>query len=168
MRQHDEGFIEIMKNKIMSIGKASMEDAEEILALQKLAYRSEAEIHNDYTIPPLHQTLGDIRTQFENHVFLKAQLDSQIVGSVRAIIKKDSCFIGRLIVEPTLQNKGIGQQLMNKIETIQDAPRYELFTGYKSEKNLYLYNKLGYREFRREIINDRLTLVFMEKFRSVN
>jgi hypothetical protein len=38
---------------------ASIEDAEEILALQKLAYVSEAEIIDDFTIPPLHQTLAN-------------------------------------------------------------------------------------------------------------
>jgi hypothetical protein len=32
---------------------ASIEDAEEILELQKLAYKSEAKIIGDFTIPPL-------------------------------------------------------------------------------------------------------------------
>ena len=41
----------------MSIEQATIEDAQEILALQKLAYTSEAEIYNDFTILPLHQTL---------------------------------------------------------------------------------------------------------------
>jgi hypothetical protein len=35
------------------------------LALQKLAYRSEAEIYDDYTIPPLTQTLGEMRADEE-------------------------------------------------------------------------------------------------------
>ncbi|WP_198936768.1 hypothetical protein [Domibacillus epiphyticus] len=39
------------------IKQASNQDAEEILALTKLAYMSEAEIYNDYTIHPLTQTL---------------------------------------------------------------------------------------------------------------
>jgi len=35
------------------IERATISDAEEILALQKLAYRSEAEIYHDFNIPPL-------------------------------------------------------------------------------------------------------------------
>ena len=42
----------------MEIEPAMIEDAAEILALQKLAYRSEAEIYNDFSIQPLLQTLG--------------------------------------------------------------------------------------------------------------
>ena len=49
----------------MIIGQASVKDAAEILALQKLAYRSEAEIYDDYTIPPLTQTLEEMRTDIE-------------------------------------------------------------------------------------------------------
>ena len=42
----------------MIVKRASFEDAKEILDLQKLAYVSEAEIYNDYSIPPLTQTSG--------------------------------------------------------------------------------------------------------------
>jgi 2-aminoadipate transaminase len=44
----------------MRIDRATVEDAKEILDLQKLAYQSEAEIYNDYTIPPLTQTLEEM------------------------------------------------------------------------------------------------------------
>ena len=46
------------------INCANPNDAEAILDLQKRAYASEAEIYNDYNIPPLTQTLmklSDIR-----------------------------------------------------------------------------------------------------------
>ena len=43
----------------MEIEIAMIQDAEEILALQKLAYRSEAEIYEDYSIAPLIQTLEE-------------------------------------------------------------------------------------------------------------
>jgi hypothetical protein len=53
-----------------TIELASIEDAEEILELQKLAYASEAESINDFTIPPLHQTIDEIRSEFNQQVFL--------------------------------------------------------------------------------------------------
>jgi hypothetical protein len=42
----------------MMITQAAAADAAEILALQKLAYQSEAAIYQDYSIPPLTQTLA--------------------------------------------------------------------------------------------------------------
>jgi hypothetical protein len=53
---------------------------------------------------------------------------------------------------------------MERIENAMPASRYELFTGHKSKRNLYLYKKLGYCEFRREKVSENLSLVFLEKF----
>lgn len=85
---------------------------EAILSLQKLAYRSEAEIYDDFTIPPLTQTLEGIKKDFERQIFLKAVTDGRIIGSVRAFVKEGTCYVGRLIVHPDFQNQGIGTQLM--------------------------------------------------------
>jgi ribosomal protein S18 acetylase RimI-like enzyme len=146
------------------IEQASAADVKEILALQKLAYQSEAEIYADRTIPPLTQTLEEIEANFENQLFLKASVAGKIIGSVRAHIDQGTCHIGRLIVHPDFQNRGIGTLLMGEIEACFDkAKRYELFTGHKSARNLHLYQKLGYTVCRSERITDGLTLVFLEK-----
>jgi len=150
----------------MIIAHAEIDDAKEILDLQKLAYQSEAEIYKDYTIPPLTQTLEEIRTDSEKQVFLKTFIDGKIIGSVRAFMKEESCFIGRLIVHPDFQNRGVGAKLMNEIENyFSKAKRFELFTGHRSEKNIFLYQKLGYQTFGTQNITKNLNLLFMEKFR---
>jgi ribosomal protein S18 acetylase RimI-like enzyme len=146
------------------IERATVADAEEILSLQKLAYKSEAEIYNDFTIPPLLQTLEEIKKDFENQIVLKATINAKIRGSVRAFARGETCYIGRLIVHPDFQNQRIGRKLMNKIEGIfEEANRFELFTGHKSEKNLYLYQKLGYKTSKAVKANDRLNIVYLEK-----
>jgi ribosomal protein S18 acetylase RimI-like enzyme len=148
----------------MEIERAIISDAEEILSLQKLAYRSEAEIYNDFNIPPLVQTLESIEKDFENQYFLKAVMDGKIIGSVRAYTKEGTCYIGRLIVHPDFQNRGIGTDLMNEIERIfNTCRRFELFTGDKSERNLYLYQKLGYKIFKKAKITDQTMVVYLEK-----
>jgi ribosomal protein S18 acetylase RimI-like enzyme len=148
----------------MIIGQASVKDAAEILALQKLAYRSEAEIYDDYTIPPLTQTLEEMRADIDTQLVLKASIEDRIIGSVRAKVQRGTCFVGRLIVHPDFQNRGIGRQLMNELEgTVSRATRFELFTGSKSERNIAFYRKLGYSPFKREELTDRVMLVFMEK-----
>jgi len=148
----------------MIVEPAKAGDAEEVLALQKLAYRSEAEIYGDYTIPPLTQTLEEIETDFENQLVLKASVNGKIVGSVRAYIREGTCFIGRLIVHPDFQNRGIGTRLMDEIEKrFGQVERYELFTGHRSERNLRFYRKLGYKAFKSVEVTENLGLVLLEK-----
>jgi hypothetical protein len=92
--------LEEEKDMQIPITEARSEDAPEILALQELAYRSEAELYDDWTIPPLTQTLSQIEAEFDTKVFLKAVHAGRIVGSVRASLDGGTCHIGRLIVHP--------------------------------------------------------------------
>ncbi len=50
----------------MTITTATDADAQAILELQRLAYRSEAELHGDDTLPPLTETLDQIRAEIGN------------------------------------------------------------------------------------------------------
>lgn len=150
----------------ISIVRASPDEAGEILALQKIAYQSEAELNDDWTIPPLTQTLPEILSEFETKVFLKAVCADRIIGSVRATLDSGTCQIGRLIVHPDYQRKRIGTLLMGRIETaFSRAERFELFTGIKSINNIRLYERLGYQEYREEDLSPKVRLVFMEKRR---
>lgn len=149
---------------MMLIELADVSNAQEILDLQKLAYQSEAALYDDYTIPPLTQSLEQMREDFHKQVVFKATLDGRIIGSVRGYVRDGTCYIGRLIVHPEFQNRGIGTSLMNAIEQhFAQAQRYELFTGDRSKRNLHLYHKLGYRIFRQEKLNTKTTIVFLEK-----
>lgn len=151
----------------MIIKKATIEDAKEILDLQKVAYISEAEIIGDFTIPPLHQTPSEIRAEFKHQIFLKVEHDDRIIGSVRIWREDKTCHIGKLIVHPNSQNRGIGKELLYAAEKqFPDAERYELFTGQKSKRNLHIYEKKGYRIFKKKRISEKLSLVFLEKTNS--
>jgi GNAT superfamily N-acetyltransferase len=149
---------------IDTIETAQPGDADEILALQKLAYRSEAELYQDFSIPPMTQTLAEITAEFSRLLVLKATAEGRIIGSVRAEERDGTCLIGRLIVHPDCQNRGLGRRLMAAVEArFPLAARYELYTGEQSVRNLYFYKKLGYTIFRCEPLNDRVTLVYLEK-----
>ena len=148
----------------MKISLATIKNAREILALQKLAYQSEAEICQDWCIPPLTQTIDEIEMEFTDHIFYKAVNAKKIIGSVRAIAHDNTCFIGRLIVHPELQGKGIGSKLMDTIEKhFSDLRRYELFTGNKSIGNIRFYKRLGYTPFKEEKVNDYLSFIYFNK-----
>jgi ribosomal protein S18 acetylase RimI-like enzyme len=146
------------------IAQAELRDAPAILELQRLCFRSEAELNHDFNIPPLTQTLAELDRQFVTHRILKISVDGEIVGSVRAIMAGDTCKIGRLIVHPKFQRQGLGSQLMRRIESeFPWAARFEIFTGSRSTGNLRLYEHLGYREARREAASGKLTIVFLQK-----
>jgi len=88
------------------------------------------------------------------------------VGAVRARGTSGICHIGRLIVSPGLQGRGIGTRLMRAVEAeFPDVDRYELFTGSRSEANIRLYERLGYRRSREQVLSPAVTLVFLEKRR---
>jgi len=149
----------------LEVSPAFFTDAEEVLALQKLAYQSEAELYNDFTLSPLCQTVEELKQDFSHKVFLKAVMDNKIVGSVRAYADGGGCFIGRLIVHPLYQNLGIGKKLMQGIEAhFKDAKRYEIFIGHKSKRTIFFYTKLGYKKFKTEKVTEKRERVYLEKF----
>ena len=164
-----------MQSARVEIQRATHEDAAEILALQKRAYQSEAALYGAYDIPPLTQTLAEMESDLEQQVALKAvetgPAGPAIVGSVRAYAQDGTCHVGRLIVHPAHQNRGLGTRLLKEIEAAfagafaHGCARYALFTGHKSARNLYLYDKLGYKELKREPVSEALTIVHLEKTR---
>lgn len=153
----------------MEILRSSIADAEEILRLQKSAYQSEAERYNDYNITPLKQTLAEIIEQFKTHIFLKAVSENKIIGTVRAYEENETCYIGRLAVDPEMQDQGVGKALMKEIEKLYRPKRYELFVGTKSDKNIYLYKKLGYTIYEKSKYGcGEIEIFYMEKISKAN
>lgn len=151
------------------IETATSRDAAEILALQRLAYQSEAILYDDWSIPPLTQTETELEQELYETICLKyCEPEGRVIGSVRAVMLQGSCYIGRLIVHPEHQRQGLGTKLMAAIEAaFPAATRFELFTGSRSEGNIRLYQRLGYRIFSRKQLSSQVELVLMEKLRAV-
>ena len=150
------------------IEHAVPEDAPAIWALQRIAYRSEAILNDDWSIPPLTQTLEALVEEFPRFTVLKAVAAGELVGTVRARHVQDACEIGRLMVHPDMQKRGIGSRLLKAIESaFPEAARFKLFTGGKSERNIRLYQQAGYRITRTEELSPGVSLVFLEKSRTL-
>ncbi|MCI8507698.1 MAG: GNAT family N-acetyltransferase [Lachnospiraceae bacterium] len=148
----------------MLIKKAQKEDLEEILKLQYLAYQSEAKLFGNMDIPPLKQTIEEVYDEFQKGAILKAVDDGGvIIGSVRAYQDGGTVYIGKLMVHPSKQGQGIGTQLLLEMEKQYPNQRYELFTSTRSEKNIALYQKLGYKIYDEEQVTEELRFVYMEK-----
>jgi GNAT superfamily N-acetyltransferase len=148
----------------MIIQRSIINDAAEILALQKFAYLSEAELYNDFSIPPLTQTLDELQESYSRYIILKAVDADRIVGSVNGRLNKGRCLVGRLMVHPEMQGIGIGKALMEAIEEeFPEAEAFRLFTGEISERNIRLYERLGYNIYERKEVPGSFGVVFMEK-----
>ena len=149
----------------VSIVRAAVEDAGAILQLQREAYESEARLYGDWSIPPLTQTVEQLRGEFVASVVLKAITSERgLLGSVRAREDKGIVQVGRLIVAPSAQRQGIGGALLREIEAaFRSAQRFELFTGSLSEGNIKFYSKHGYSVTHQKALSPGITLVFMSK-----
>jgi ribosomal protein S18 acetylase RimI-like enzyme len=151
--------------KDLIITRAVKEDLPIILDIQRKAFLEVARTFHLKTMPQIEQTLESLTAEYKNHTILTASFADKIVGSVRADAQDDTCYISRLVVLPEYQNRGIGKALMSEIENQfkNIVNRYELFTGSRDQRNVYLYNQLGYKPFKTEKLNHVITFVFMEK-----
>ncbi len=144
--------------------RAKNEDLEEILALQYLAYQSEARLFGSMDIPPLKQTIEEVCDEYEKGTILKAVDDAgTIIGSVRAYQENRTVYIGKLMVHPNMQKQGLGTKLLLAIEQEYPNQKYELFTSTKSISNIRLYEKLGYKIFKEETVSEELQFVYLQK-----
>ncbi len=150
----------------MIIRKARTDDLAEILSLQKKAFMEVARGMDQYDLAPLRQTLDDLIQEYDTwDLFLKCVTDeNQIIGSVRARMDAHhSCHIGKLIVDPDYQKKGIGSQLMTTLETyFPEAVKFALFTSADTPHTARLYQKMGYQIVGTQKMDDIL-MILMEK-----
>lgn len=124
-------------------------DAGELLTLQRAAYLSEAAVHQDFELPPLTQTFDELVAELGDQrvTALGVRQQGRLIASVRLTRQDDSLDLGRLIVVPDLQGRGLGTALLLTAETVIPGTReIRLFTGEYSHANIRLYERLGYRE----------------------
>lgn len=90
------------------------DEAGELLTLRRAAFVAEAQEYGDPFIPPLTQTLDELRADLARTdvVTLAAWLEARMVGSIRVEVEGTKATLGRLAVVPDMQGKGIGTQLL--------------------------------------------------------
>ena len=125
-------------------------DAGEVLTLQRAAYVTEAQAHDDLWMPPLTQSLDDLRGELDRgalHAWGFRE-HRRLVAAVRVEVHGDLARLGRLVVAPDRQGRGWGTRLLRATEheLIDTVAAIELFTGEHSSANLRLYRRAGYSE----------------------
>lgn len=155
-----------MSDLDITIGLVTDEAAGELLTLRRAAFVTEAQVYGDPNIPPLTQTLGELRADLAapGVVTLGAWSGHRLVGSVRVEIEDDKATLGRLAVAPDLQGKGIGTQMMFAVlpHLPEETKEIWVFTGKDSKQNLAMYQKQGYEHQYDQVAGD-LTFAYLRR-----
>ena len=124
-------------------------DAGEIYTLQRACWLQELEANPGTPIPALEEGLDDVRRSLEEWTTYVARdpASGRLVGGVRGRVDHGEWDIGRIMVAPDLQGRGLGRELLSLIEGVapHDVTGYVLFTGTGSLHNIRMYKKAGYR-----------------------
>jgi tRNA (guanine37-N1)-methyltransferase len=131
---------------------ATRADAGEILTLQRACWLSEAFDAQSFEIPALHEDLATVVAELGRWQTYVVRSAGRLVGSVRGRLIDGSdggrvWDIGRLMVAPDLQGRGLGRLLLEHIQAVApaEATAFWLFTGAMAARNQRLYKKAGFR-----------------------
>jgi GNAT superfamily N-acetyltransferase len=138
-------------------------DLDAVLAVQRAAFTIEAQLYDDPSLPPLHESREQLVADLDGGHGLVALDGDRVVGSVRARVEGTSLHIARLSVAPDQWGGGLGSLLLARAESVAEAEEALLFTGHLSASNLRLYARAGYVEQRRVRVDERVTLVYLRK-----
>jgi ribosomal protein S18 acetylase RimI-like enzyme len=151
---------QLTESQISTLKVSELPDA---LALQKMAFMTEALLYGNYALPPLEERFSELQLEFSQKTFLKASVENTLVGVVRGFVQNATGFVERLAVHPAYRGRGIGSSLVRGLETRLNTSRFELFTGSLSADNLRLYERIGYKRFAERPLSATIQLVLMEK-----
>jgi tRNA (guanine37-N1)-methyltransferase len=135
----------------LDIRPAQPSDAEEVAVLQRACWITEGLANRSWSALEMTcETADEKRRSFEEWHTWVVRSGGRLVGSVRARVGLEDpgqWEIGRLMVAPDLQGRGIGRALLEYAEAAAPAGtrRFWVNTGTKSTANLRRYRRAGYR-----------------------
>lgn len=151
----------------LRIGVPGPEHAGEVLTVQRAAYVTEAQRYAAPGIPPLVETLDELRADLAapGVVARAAWVGPRLVGSVRGRVDGAAMEVARLTVAPDLQGRGVGRALLEAVHAAAPpAVRTTwLITGARSDDNLRLYAAAGYHPAGRTVDPAGVELVRLER-----
>ncbi|MBB4688987.1 GNAT family N-acetyltransferase [Amycolatopsis jiangsuensis] len=126
---------------------ATLDDAAELLVLQRCCWMQEALLNDTMEIPALHEDLADVRESIGTWQGWVVRQGPRLIAAVRAREEDGAWEVGRLMVAPDLTGRGLGRFLLEYAERQAPAAlrRFTLFTGAASKRNITMYERAGYR-----------------------
>jgi tRNA (guanine37-N1)-methyltransferase len=133
----------------LEIRPATRADAGELFTLTRACWLQELWANPGVVIPALEESFEDSVRGLSEWTTVVALAGGRIVGSARGRVEgPDGAVwdVGRVMVAPDLQGRGLGRYLLSLIEEAAPAEvtSYSLFTGAGSAGNIRMYKKAGY------------------------
>lgn len=132
----------------VTLRHAQLADVGELFTLTRACWLQEAVINDTFNIPVLHEQLDDVRNSLDDWTTLVGHTpENRLVVSARGHMTGASWMVGRVMVAPDLQGRGLGRFILEQIERHAPvaATHAVLYSGSKSTRNHAIYRKAGYR-----------------------
>jgi tRNA (guanine37-N1)-methyltransferase len=146
----------------LEVRLAARADAGELFTLTRACWLQELWANPGVHVPALEESFEEAVRGLDEWTTLVAVAGGRIVGSARGRVAGDGVGggagegdgddgttwdVGRVMVAPDLQGRGLGRHLLRVVEDAAPAEvtTYVLWTGAKSVDNLRMYKKAGYR-----------------------
>ncbi|HEY3531050.1 MAG TPA: tRNA (guanosine(37)-N1)-methyltransferase TrmD [Nocardioides sp.] len=136
----------------LDIRPATRADAGELFTLTRACWLQELWANPGVAIPALEESFDDALRGIEEWTTFVAVEGGRIVGATRGRVAGEGPHgpvwdVGRVMVAPDLQGRGLGRHLLRFIEDAapDEVTTYELHTGANSVDNIRMYKKAGYR-----------------------
>jgi GNAT superfamily N-acetyltransferase len=132
---------------VLKLRRFESRDADRLAAISRRAF--EHDVH--YGAPARGGPPGydapewQIRTAGEAAAYCVIEHRGDVVGGMIVFGSNGDYWLGRMFVDPTAQNQGIGARAVNLLEGgFPDARRWALETPQWNTRNHRFYEKLGY------------------------
>ena len=128
--------------------------AEQIHALQMMAYQQEAELLGIQDFPPLRRSIADIRQQAAQYWGIwQTDQTSNLVAAIGLEALPDcsaggaQCMlIASLVVAPEHQRQGLAKRLLTHLIHSQAHSAWQVSTAYQNHPARQLYQRCGFVE----------------------
>lgn len=153
---------------VVRLQPARAEDAIQLTEMQARAFMPQVLARGGFETSPAAETpdrMLERITSDKSHSFI-IMADEAYAGMIRIKELNDGAYkISPIFVVPEFQNQGIGQKAMSLAEELfPDARLFTLFCVREEEKNVYFYEKLGFRKTGIERkLHENITLIEYER-----
>ncbi|WP_449623072.1 GNAT family N-acetyltransferase [Robertmurraya sp. Marseille-Q9965] len=137
---------------------------EEVLSLQRQAYKIEAAYIGTEDIPPLKETMEELLQCGEE--FIGYFVEDTLAGVLSYKFTKGVIDIHRVMVHPSFFRRGIAGSLIHYIEDKTDSAEFVIVsTGAENAPAVKLYQNLGFEVLDQSVFGDLVVTNFKKKLK---
>jgi len=129
------------------IRRAVESDAAPVFSILQQAFREYGSAIGQTNLDALKETVDDVRRAIAEKTVLIAEMDNEVVGTLRLDIRGDKAYLSRFAVCSNNRGIGIGEALMNAADRYlvsQGVREVTLHTASRHTSLMRFYYGLGY------------------------